>query len=113
MNDKELSNTTKSTIMYIKYIQRNKQYLEIGIKKYQAKFDIAITNINNLLEIDFLSSDIKQIVDKLVELDFIDYMSVVDEISILGENLNSIEIEEKNPMLPFINKSIEEDEQER
>lgn len=102
------SNTTRDTIEYIRYIRENKDYIEIGIKKYK-KFDVSITNINNLLGLNILSASLIELEKQLEELHGINYIDAVEKISILGENLSAIISEEKDPMLPKLNKAFEEE----
>lgn len=102
------SNTTKQTMQYIEYILENRKYIKIGIEKYKRKFDDSIKTINKLLGFNILSESLVQIEERIEKLQFIDYMWAVEEISILGEELSAIVLEEKDPMLPKLREFDEE-----
>lgn len=104
-----MKNTTIDTMSYVEYIRENKQYIKIGIQKYNQQFDIKIGQINNLLQCNILSTSLEQLQRKIDEMNGVDYIDIIDKISILGENISAIVSEEKNPMLPIMNKLFEEE----
>ena len=104
-----MENTTNDIILDIEYIQKNKQYIKIGIQKYKQQFDISIEQINHLLQCNLLSTSLEQLQRKIEELDGVDYIYITEKIAILSENISAIVSEEKNPMLPKMNRLIEEE----
>lgn len=108
-------NTTQKKLQcgYIKYILENKKYIEIGINKYNQKFDVSIKTINDLLDLNILSESLVKIEKKIEELEGIKYIWVTEEISSLGENLSSIVLEEKDPILPKLRAYERELDEER
>lgn len=109
-------NTTKETLGYIEEIKENKNYIQIGVEKYKKDFDNQIRIVNNILDLNIISTSLGEIEKKLENIrhiDFIEYMDVVSTIAIIGENLWSVVLEEKDPMIPKLNRIFEEEEEER
>ena len=101
--------TTELTIQNIKYIKENEKYIEIGIKRYNSRFDISIKNINNILGCNILSTNIDEL-DKIIsKLDSVDYIDVTEKISILVEDVSAIISEENDPITTRLNKYSEEE----
>lgn len=105
----DIKPTTMHVIECIQYIKENKEYLQIGIIKYKENFNMSIAKITNILQCDILTTSLEKIINVIDSINGIDYMSVVEEISILREKLGSIVLEEKEPILPKLNKAFEEE----
>lgn len=105
--------TIKEILVYIQYIQENKKYIHIGIRKYKENFYAQINKINHILNFNILWTNLDEIEKKLEEIankEFTEYKDVVNTIFVLCENLSSVVVEESNPILPKLNQEFEEEE---
>ena len=85
------------TISYINYIKKSEKYVKMTKEKYNINIDRIIKYINETLDCDIFIASTEEIIKRIEKLKgTIDYISINEEISILGENLNAVVLEEKD-----------------
>lgn len=90
----ENEDITKS---YINYIKKAEKYVKMTKEKYNINIDRIIKYINETLDCDIFIASTEEIIKRIEKLKgTIDYISINEEISILGENLNAVVLEEKD-----------------
>lgn len=102
--------TTKETMEYIETIKNYKQYIKIGMDKYSIDVAKDIKEINDILELDIIMASFNEIAEKIDNMEFLDYMDIVDRISSVGERIYAIVSEEINPMLPYFKKTSKKED---
>lgn len=98
-------------LSYIKYLQKNKKYLESDneyIKEVIEQIKKSISIINNILECDILTANIKDIMEKLEDTELL--ICISGDIASAGENMIAIMLELKDHNCEKSNSWIKKEE---
>lgn len=90
---------------YINYIKKTEKYIKLAEEKYNMDIDGIIKYIKETLNCDIFRTNTEDILISIEALKgTIDYISINEQISILGENLNAVVLEEKDHEADKVNK---------